>query len=46
MPIKRQTDDIFPIFKKALSAFDSCFSTYTLSLDMLLINDVKESYLL
>ena len=30
MPIKRQTDAILPIFKKALSVFDSGFSTPTL----------------
>ena len=30
MPIKRQTDAILPIFKKALSVFDSCLPTSTL----------------
>ena len=30
MPIKRQTDAILPIFKKALSVFDICLPTSTL----------------
>lgn len=46
MPIKRQTDAILPIFKKTLSVFDSCFSTYTLSFDILLITETNESHLL
>lgn len=46
MPIKRQTEAILPMFKKALSAFDSGLSTYTLSFDILLITEIKESHLL
>lgn len=46
MPIKRQTEAILPIFNKALSVFDSCFSTYTLSFDILFITEIKESHLL
>lgn len=46
MPIKRQTEAILPMLKKALSIFDSCFSTYTLSFDILLITELKESHLL
>ena len=44
--MKRQTDAILPIFKKALSVFDSCFSAYTLSFDISFITDIKESHLL
>lgn len=44
--MKRQADAILPIFKNALSVFDNCFSTYTLSFDILLITEIKESHLL
>lgn len=46
MPMKRQTEVILPIFKNAMSVLDSCFSTYTLSFDILLITEIKESHLL
>ncbi len=46
MPMKRQTEDILPIFKNALSVLDSCFSTYALSFDILFITETKESHLL
>lgn len=46
MPMKRQTEAILPIFKNALSVLDSCFSTYTLSFDISLIVEIKESHLL
>lgn len=44
--MKRQTEAILPIFKNALSVFDSCFSTYALSFDILLITEANESHLL
>lgn len=46
MPMKRQTEAILPIFKNALSVLDSCFSTYALSFDILLITEANESHLL
>ena len=36
----------YSIFKNAMSVLDSCFSTYTLSFDILLITEIKESHLL
>lgn len=46
MLMKRQAEAILPIFKNALSVLDSCFSTYTLSFDILFITETKESHLL
>ena len=46
IPTNKQTDDTFPIFRNTISVLDNCFSTHTLSFDILLITEIKESHLL